>query len=842
MTSSKSEFGFIKTTSIVDEMRSSYLDYAMSVIVSRALPDARDGLKPVQRRILYAMQDLGMRPGTGYKKSARLVGEVLGKWHPHGDLAVYEAMVRLAQDFTVRMPLVDGQGNFGSIDNDPPAAMRYTEARLTRVAEVMLANLDQETVDWSLNFDDTLREPVVLPARLPNLLVNGASGIAVGMATNIPPHNLREVCNAVNALIDNPEATSEDLMKYVRAPDFPTGGTIMGTSGAREAYTTGKGQIVVRAVAEVEEMPRNVNRMQIVVTELPYQVNKAGLVEKIATLAKNRRIEGVSEVRDESDRDGMRVVIELRGGVQPQVVLNNLYKQTPLQSSFSANMLALIDDIPRVITLKIALQQYIKFRQEVVRRRSEFELKKAEERAHILAGLRIALSNLDEVIKLIRNSQDVENARIELMATFDLDQPQAQAILDMQLRRLAALEREKLEQEYQQLQETIKGLQELLGDESKILDVIKDETEEVKSKHGDKRRTSISHDAYDLSREELEAHEQIVITLSQGGYLKRIQSNTFRRQHRGGRGVSGMNTRDDDPVKELMVVDSHDKLMFFTNKGRVLSKIGYELRADQSRNTRGVPVANIINVWDTESISALINVGKKQYEDYEYLVLGTRQGRVKRINLDDVEHIRPSGLIIMNLKGDDELVSVKLAKQKDDIIFISEQGMGIRFSVDDLPVRRRTAGGVKGMSLRTGDRVVSMDVGNDDSKLLVVSKLGRGKVNPLGEYRRQGRGGLGLRAFKLTKNTGLIADAQIVDETNEVYLVSENAQVMRTDLSEIRSLTGRITQGVTIFKPRPGDSVSSIACVGDFAIDDDEDEKQTGTKPSKNGKTPKNKK
>ena len=843
MTSSKSEFGFIKPTSIVEEMRSSYLDYAMSVIVSRALPDAREGLKPVQRRILYAMQDLGMRPGSGYKKSARLVGEVLGKWHPHGDLAVYEAMVRLAQDFTVRMPLVDGQGNFGSIDNDPPAAMRYTEARLSPVSEVMLANLDQETVDWSLNFDDTLREPVVLPARLPNLLVNGASGIAVGMATNIPPHNLREVCNAVNALIDNPDATSEDLMKYVRAPDFPTGGTIMGTSGAREAYTTGKGQIVVRAVAEVEEMPRNASRMQIVVTELPYQVNKAALVEKIATLTKNRRIEGVSEVRDESDRDGMRIVIELRGGVQPQVVLNNLYKQTPLQSSFSANMLALIDDIPRVITLKIALQQYIKFRQQVVRRRSEFELKKAEERAHILAGLRIAISNLDEVIKLIRNSQDVENARTGLMSTFDLDQPQAQAILDMQLRRLAALEREKLEQEYQELQETIRGLQELLGDEGKILGVVKEETEEVKSKYGDKRRTTISHDAYDLSREELEAHEQIVITLSQGGYLKRIQSNTFRRQHRGGRGVSGMNTRDDDPVKELMVVDSHDKLMFFTNKGRVLSKIGYELRADQSRNTRGVPVANIINVWDTESISALISVGKKQYEEYEYLVLGTKQGRVKRINLDDVEHIRPSGLIIMNLKGDDELVSVKLAKSKDDIIFISEQGMGIRFSVDDLPIRRRTAGGVKGMSLRTGDRVVSMDVGNDESKLLVVSKLGRGKVNPLSEYRRQGRGGLGLRAFKITKNTGLIADAQIVDETNEVYLVSEKAQVMRTDLSEIRSLTGRITQGVTIFKPRSGDSVSSIACVGDFEIEDEEeDSKDAKSKPSKNGKKPKSKK
>ena len=590
-------------------------------------------------------------------------------------------------------------------------------------------------------------------------------------------------------------------------------------------------------------MPRNASRMQIVVTELPYQVNKAALVEKIATLAKNRRIEGVSEVRDESDRDGMRIVVELRGGVQPQVVLNNLYKQTALQSSFSANMLALIDDIPRVITLKIALQQYIKFRQQVVRRRSEFELKKAEERAHILAGLRIAISNLDEVIKLIRNSQDVESARTGLMSTFDLDQPQAQAILDMQLRRLAALEREKLETEYQELQETIKGLQELLADESKILGVVKEETDEVKAKYGDKRRTTISHDAYDLSREELEAHEQIVITLSQGGYLRRIQSNTFRRQHRGGRGVSGMNTRDDDPVKELMVVDSHDKLMFFTNKGRVLSKIGYELRADQSRNTRGVPVANIINVWDTENISALISVGKKQYEEYEYLVLGTKQGRVKRINLDDVEHIRPSGLIIMNLKGDDELVSVKLAKSGDDIIFISEQGMGIRFSVDDLRIRRRTAGGVKGMSLRTGDRVVSMDVGNDESKLLVVSKLGRGKVNPLSEYRRQGRGGLGLRAFKLTKNTGLIADAQIVDETNEVYLVSENAQVMRTDLSEIRSLTGRITQGVTIFKPREGDSVSSIACVGDFEIEDeDENPKDTNVKPSDNGKKPKSKK
>ncbi|MEC9321785.1 MAG: DNA gyrase subunit A, partial [Chloroflexota bacterium] len=667
-------------------------------------------------------------------------------------------------------------------------------------------------------------------------LVNGASGIAVGMATNIPPHNLREVCNAVNALIDDPDATSEDLMKYVKGPDFPTGGTIMGRQGIRDAYTTGKGQIIVRAVASIEEMERSSHRFQIVVTELPYQVNKATLVEKTAALVKTRRIEGISEIRDESDRDGMRIVYELRGGVQPQVILNNLYKQTSLQSSFSANMLALIDGTPRVITLRTAVQQYVLFRQQVVRRRAEYELRRAQERAHILAGLRIAISNLDEVIQLIRNSDDVESARNGLMNRFALDQPQAQAILDMQLRRLAALEREKLEQEYQELQEKIRGLEALLSDENMILNVVKDETEEIKKKIGDKRRTQISSEAWDLSREELEAHEQIVVTYSQGGYVKRIPADTFRRQHRGGKGVSGMNMKDGDPIKDLLVVDSHDSLMFFTNKGRVLSRIGYELRADVSRNTRGVPVQNIVNVWDTESISALIGVGKKQYEQYQYLVLGTRMGRVKRIKLEDVERIRPSGLIIMNLKGDDEVVSVKLAKDDDDIIFVSEQGMGIRFSVNDLPVRRRTAGGVKGMSLRTGDRVVAMDVGNDDSLLMTISKLGRGKVNPLSEYRRQGRGGLGLRAFKLTKNTGLIADAQIVAESKEVYVVSENAQIMRTNLSEIRTLRGRITQGVTIFSPREGDAVSSIACVSELELEEDEKVKMNGSSKKSSSK------
>ena len=843
MTTNKTDFGFIEPTQLVEEMRDSYLDYAMSVIVSRALPDVRDGLKPVQRRILFAMNDLGMRSNSSYKKSARLVGEVLGKWHPHGDGAVYAAMVRLAQDFTVRMPLVDGQGNFGSIDNDPAAAMRYTEARLSSVADEMLSNLDQDTVDWTSNFDDTLREPSVLPARLPNLLVNGASGIAVGMATNIPPHNLREVCNAINAVIDDPDLTSEDLIKYVKGPDFPTGGTIMGREGIKNAYTTGKGQIIVRAVAEVEEGSSSGRRFRIIVTELPYQVNKSELIAKTALLVKNKRIEGISEIRDESDRDGMRIVYELRNGVQPQVILNNLYKQTALQSSFSANMLALIDGKPALVTLKTAIQQYIKFRQEVIRRRTEFELRKAEDRAHILAGLRIAIQNLDEVIALIRSSDDVESARTELMSKFKLDQPQAQAILDMQLRRLAALEIEKLENEYQDLQKLIKDLKDLLADEDKIRAVVKEETDELKTKVADKRRTQISLADWDLSREELEAHEQIVITYSQGGYVKRIPSDTFRRQHRGGKGVSGMNTKDGDPIKDLLVVDTHDKLMFFTNKGRVLSKVGYELRADISRNTRGVPVANIVNVWDTESISALIGVGKKQYAEFQYLVLGTRRGRVKRIHLSDVEKIRPSGLIIMNLKDDDELVSVKLAKDDDDIMFVSEQGMGIRFSVNDLPIRRRAAGGVKGMSLRTGDRVVAMDVGNDDSRLMVVSKKGKGKINRLGPasgdgygYRRQGRAGLGLRAMNLTKNTGKVADAQIVDDAQEVYIVSENAQIIRIDLKEIKRVKGRISQGVQIFVPKPGDSVSSLYCAKEFEIEEESDTEEVKTKKKSDNK------
>ena len=831
MVTTKTEFGFIKPTNIEEEMRTSYLDYAMSVIVSRALPDVRDGLKPVQRRILYAMDGLGMRPNTAYKKSARLVGEVLGKYHPHGDGSVYDAMVRMAQDFSMRHPLVDGQGNFGSVDNDPPAAMRYTEARLAAVAEEMLVNIEQDTVDFAENFDASLREPTVLPARLPNLLINGASGIAVGMATNIPPHNPTEICDAVIQLVDNPDTSVEDLMKIVKGPDFPTGATIMGREGIRNAYMTGRGQIIVRAKAEIEPMERG-NRMHIIVTELPYQVNKATMVEKIAMLAKDKRLEGISEIRDESDRDGMRVVIELRSGTQPMVILNNLYKLTPMQSSFSANMLALVGGMPRIITLKHALQEFVDFRRIVVRRRAEYELARARERGHILAGLRIAVNNLDAIIALIRASADTEAARNGLMTEFTLDQPQAQAILDMQLRRISSLERERLETEYQELQVTIQGLEELLADDVKVMAVVKEETQEIKKKYGSKRRTDISLDDHDISREELEAHEQIVVTLSKGGYVKRISADTYRSQHRGGRGVVSMNTRDDDPVHHILVVDTHETLLFFTNRGRVLKLTAYELRLDTSRNTRGVPLVNVIQLSDNEQVSALVGVKDLEEED-TFFVLGTKKGSVKRIALRDMSNIRPSGIITMNLRSDDELVSVRFAKEEDDVIMVSEQGMSIRYPVSDVTPRQRAAGGLKGMVLNAKDRLVAMSIIKPDSesRLLVISRLGFGKLTRTDEYRRQGRGGKGIKTFNIRPKTGTVAAAEIVDESKEVYVVSEQAQVLRTSLSEISSM-GRSTQGVTIFKPQPGDAVAAIACVSDLGHD------ESDAKPEANDASP----
>ncbi len=830
----KTEFGYIKPTQIVDEMRSSYLDYAMSVIVSRALPDIRDGLKPVQRRILYGMQDLTMRPNAPYKKSARLVGEVLGKWHPHGEGAVYDALVRMAQPFTLRAPLVDGQGNFGSVDNDPPAAMRYTEARMASIAEEMLINIDQDTVDFAENFDGTLREPIVLPARLPNLLVNGASGIAVGMATNIPPHNLVEVCDALVHLADQPNASVEDLMQFVKGPDFPTGGTIMGTSGIREAYATGRGQVVVRAKAEIEPMRRS-SRMQIIVNELPYQVNKAALVEKVAGLVKSRKIEGISDIRDESDREGMRIVFELRSGVQPMVVLNNLYKFTAMQSSFSANMLALVDGMPRVFTLRQALQQFLEFRREVIRRRTEFELAKARQRAHILAGLRIAISNLDAVIELIRNSDSAQDAKQQLITRFGLDDDQSQAILDMQLRRLAALERQQLENEYNEIQAAIQEMEELLASDRKMLDVVKEELQELKEKHGDDRRTDISHEASDLSRESLEPHEQIVVTLSQAGYIKRIPASTYRNQHRGGKGVGGMTTRDDDAVKHLLVVDTHDKLLFFTNKGRVYSMTAYELRADTTRNSRGVPLLNVIAMSDTETISAVIGMSPRDLDTNDrYLVLATSQGRIKRTALSSVDNVRPSGLIIMGLLAGDELVSVRPAGTDEDIVMVTERGMSIRFPMNRVRPQQRSARGVRGMRLERSDRVVSMDVGTPEARLLVISKLGYGKITSLDKYRVTDRGGKGVKTFNIRSKTGPVADAQIIDDSKEIYVVSEQAQVLRTSLSEIRSM-GRATQGVTIFKPAEGDAVASISCVSDLNLSDEDDKASTNGR--RNGRT-----
>ena len=826
----KTEFGFIMPKQLEEEMRSSYMDYAMSVIVARALPDVRDGLKPVQRRILYAMQGLGMRSNSSYKKSARLVGEVLGKYHPHGETAVYDAMVRMAQDFSMRVQLVDGQGNFGSVDNDPPAAMRYTEARLSSAAEEMLVNLDEETVDFVDNFDASLQEPVLLPARLPNLLLNGAAGIAVGMATNIPPHNLSELCDAIYLLLRDPDPTTNALMQRVRGPDFPTGATIMGNEGIREAYETGRGQIVVRGTATIEPMKRS-GRMQIVVTELPYQVNKATLIEKIAGLVKSKRLEGISEIRDESDRKGMRIVMELRSGAQGLVILNKLYKLTAMQSTFSANMLALVDGTPRVVTLRDALLEYIAFRRIVIRRRAQFQLRKAKERSHILEGLRIALANLDAVIALIRNAPDADTAKTQLMEWYNLSDVQAQAILDMQLRRIAALEREKIESEYKELQVTIKGLEELLADPEKVDAEIKKETMALKKKHGSERRTIIGEDVRDFRREDLEPHEQIVITLSQGGYVKRIPASTYRNQHRGGKGVVSMATREDDPVEHILVCDTHDTLLFFTNTGRVLPLKSYELRADTSRNSRGVPVVNVIPLTDREHVNAVVAVPDLGVEG-RYLVLATRKGLVKRVTVDQIFNVRRAGLIIMNLRDNDELVTARLATEEDDVIMVTRQGQSIRFALSEITPRLRAAGGVKGMDLRARDVVIAMDVVVPDSKLLVISRKGYGKLTDLNRYRAQGRGGQGVKTLRVTRKTGQVAAAQVITDSDELYLVSSKAKVLRTNLSEIRS-TGRAAQGVTIFRLDAGDSVASIACVGELEIPDS----ATGdVKVSSNGK------
>jgi DNA gyrase subunit A len=819
--------GEIRPVGIDQEMRSSYLDYAMSVIVSRALPDVRDGLKPVQRRILYAMHDQGMRPTSSYKKSARLVGEVLGKYHPHGDSPVYEAQVRMAQPFSLRYPLVDGQGNYGSVDGDPPAAMRYTECKLSSITEMILGDIEKNTVAWSDNFDQSLQEPSVLPARLPTLLVNGATGIAVGMATSIPPHNLTEICDAINYLIKTPNASVDDLMKYVKGPDFPTGAHIWGLQGIRDAFTTGRGRVMLQSEHQIEDVKRQ-DRKRLVFTEIPFQVNKATLVSRIADLIKTRKIDGVSEIRDESDRKGMRIVLEMKRGSHIPVVLNNLYKHTSLRTSFSVNMIALVNGTPRVLNLKQSLVHYVEFRQEVIRKRAEFELRKAKARLHVLEGLKTAIENLDKVIELIRASSDVEEARANLTSEFSLTDIQAQAILDMQLRRLAALERQKIETEYQELLIFIRELEDLLNDPAKVLNVIRTETNELKRKYGDERRTEIHDDELGVwRREDTEPKEEVIITLTKNGYAKRVRTDTYRRQHRGGVGKRGLRmTKEDDITPFLQVANTHDYLLFFTDRGRVFRCRVFDLPPDQSRNSRGTPVVNLgFNIETREQTHAMIAVSSL-LEDI-YLVMVTKKGQIKRMHLPLLRNMNRSGLKCFNLKEDDDLVGACLINADQDVVLATELGLSIRIPSADIRSTQRAAGGVKGITLTGRDQVVAMDVVDDDGFLLIVGKKGRGKLTAMRHYKTQRRGGKGLITLKVTtgkKGTGKVADAVVVsadmteklttgkDDEGNVLLVTEKAQILRTSGEEIRK-TGRNAQGVKIAVTAPGDNVTSIRII-----------------------------
>jgi DNA gyrase subunit A len=819
----------VRPTKIEEEMRTSYLDYAMSVIVARALPDVRDGLKPVQRRILYAMSELNLRPGSPYKKSANVVGEVMGKYHPHGDAPIYEAMVRMAQDFSMRYPLVDGQGNFGSVDNDPPAAMRYTEARLAAIAEETLADIDRDTVNFAPNYDDSRREPTVLPSRLPNLLVNGATGIAVGMATNIPPHNLGEVCDAIACLIDKPEASTSDLTEIIKGPDFPTGGVMFryervrkqpsnGQRGEAPLYEKqdaikaaydGKGRIIVRARTHIEEMAKS-DRYQIVITELPYQVNKASLVEKIAELVKGRRIDGIADLRDESDRDGIRVVIELKREGQTRQILNSLYKHTAMQSTFAVNMLALVDGQPRTVSLKRILDSFINHRREVIRRRSLFELKKAQEREHILQGLLVALEHLDQVIQAIRRSESAEKAKERLMADpFRLSDRQAQAVLDMQLRRLARLERQKIEDEYAEIIKQIGYLEDLLANPRKIDYLVKEETLEVKKKHGDERRTQIvEQEAVDFSEEDLIPHQETVVTLSTRGYIKRVLLEVYRAQGRGGRGKIGVAKREGDAVRHIMVADTHQSLLFFTDRARVYQVKTFEL-PDESRQARGTPLINIIYLEQDERVTAVVATDGS---DQEFLVLATEQGEVKKTALSEFAVVRRNGLITMDLEPGDALVAAQLACSNDHAVLVTATGQALRFPVRQLRSASRQSGGVRGVRLAKGDRVVGMEIARPDQELLVVSSKGYGKRTTFEEYPMQGRGGQGVRTFTVNEKRGQLVAALTVNSNQELMIISEDGIVIRTTVDSI-AVQGRATMGVTLMGVGPSDTVASVASI-----------------------------
>jgi DNA gyrase subunit A len=805
--------GRIEERELTNEMRSSYLDYAMSVIVGRALPDVRDGLKPVHRRVLYAMHDLGLQPNRPYRKCAFIVGEVMGKYHPHGDTAIYDTLARMAQDFSLRYPLVDGQGNFGSIDDDPPAAMRYTEARLARLATELLRDIEAETVEFGPNYDESTQEPVILPARFPNLLVNGSAGIAVGMATNIPPHNLREVIGAVRAYVDNPDIDLKGLMKHVKGPDFPGGGTIMGSSGIEEAYRSGRGSVRLRAKAHVE--PLRGGKEAIIVSELPFMVKKGGdggLITKIADLVREKKITGISDLRDESDRSGMRLVIELkRGGDPAQVVLNQLYKRTQMQTSFGINMVALVDGVPRTLSLKELVQHYVGHQREVVTRRTQYELRRAEARAHILEGLLVALDNLDAVIKLIRGSKDPDAARQGLIKKFELSEEQAQAILDMRLQRLTALESDKVRDEHAELVKRIKELRVILGDEARIDALITDELEEVADRYGDERRTEITAAEGEVDIEDLIADQQMVISITASGYAKRLPLATYRQQRRGGKGVMGMNLKEGDYIEHLHICSTHDYLLFFTNKGKVYRLKVYEL-PEGSRTSKGQALVNVLPLRDKERVMAVIPT--RDFKEGKYLVFATANGLVKKTEFAAYNTpIRADGIIAIKIRKGDELVQVRLTSGKDDLLLVSKSGHASRFSNSAVRAMGRDTSGVKGMNVSAkGNRILALDVARGECELLVVTENGYGKRTKVSEYPVKGRGTKGVLTIKLTTKKGGLAGALMVREHQDLLFISHHGMVQRTSVGDI-SLMGRATQGVRVMKLGSGDRVSAVAPV-----------------------------
>lgn len=816
---------------IESEMKKSFIDYAMSVIVDRALPDVRDGLKPVHRRILYSMHSQGFTPDKPFRKCATTVGDVLGKYHPHGDAAVYESMVRMAQDFSLRYPLIDGHGNFGSRDGDPPAAMRYTESRLAKISGEMLADINKDTVDFKPNFDEHEMEPVVLPSRFPNLLVNGSSGIAVGMATNIPPHNLTEVINGIIAMVDNPEITIEELNKIIKGPDFPTAGTIIGRQGIRDAFRTGRGRIVIRAKAEIETLSNN--RQRIIVKDLPYQVNKARLIEKIADLVKEKRLEGIADINDESDRnEAVRIVIPLKRDANASVVLNQLYKNTQLQDVFSVNMLALVltDEgkfEPRIINLKQAMEYYLKHQKEVITRRTRFELEKAEAMAHILEGLKIAIDFLDEVISIIRSSRTEAIAKQGLMERFGLSERQAQAIVDMRLGRLTGLERDKLEAEYREILEKIQYFKSILADEVLLFKIVKDELLVIKEKYGDERRTEITADEDDIDIEDLIEEEESVITLTHFGYIKRLPADTYKSQKRGGKGIAALSTREEDFVERLFITSTHHYILFFTNKGRVYRLKAYQIH-EAGRQAKGTAIVNLLELDSEEKVTAVIPIA--EYKEGMYLIMATKEGHVKKTDLMQYDNIRKGGLAAVTLRENDELIDVRLTDGDKDIILVTRNGMSIRFQESDVRPLGRVSQGVNGISLSEGDYVVGMGTSMPDSTLLVVTENGFGKRTELEEYKTQTRAGKGILTYRVTEKTGQIAGIKLVNETDEIMLISSDGTIIRLEVSGI-SILGRATQGVTLMRMSNGNHVVSIARIETDGVDRQEEGQDATLEP-----------